>query len=724
MKISVILEALTGSFETDLNRAAKATDKRMKEIQKSAQQAGKVLGAALAAGAVAGAAALKAAIDNADELDEMAQRTGIAVEALSRLQVVAKLGAVEMETLQKATGRLAVQQQAYADGNKQAIAMFDALGVKATEAGGKLRDADDVLQDLAGVFSRLPDGANKTAIALDLFGKAGQELIPFLNKGGEEIERLNRLADQLGVTISGTTAASAGEFNDTLDLLGFGVKGLATQVAADLLPDLNQLTKAFLENVQAGGGVSETAHNIATAIRFVGNASLAAVDGVQALTAQFIGLYNTLELISKLNPGLAIAKAIAGTSGDSDAAQARTAFEMMREETGQMVGRFGGGASKGTTGGRKRGAGGKFTGFNSGAEDAALADYLKGRRAAQAAMQANTGATKANTEAARAAAEAKREQAERERDLAQAVAESERATKEFVTTLEDLVAQQAGPLAESNLAYARRQKELEDLQKKGEISTLDLAKATGLLEQQRLADAEAIRRQLDTGGEQLKQLEDELRILNLKTQAERDRAMFMKDNPTATGAQAAAAARVMAQIDETKKAIAIADDFRAGFEDAFVSIIDGSKSAEEALKQFADTFIQQMLRMAAQKLSASLFGDMGTPAGGGSGGGFLSALLGLFGGGSSAPSGTGIMSGFNLSGYANGTDFAPGGAAWVGERGPEIVNLPRGAQVIPSHRAAASGARITQNFYGDVTKQNAQYAANQMAKKLAFSGRG
>jgi phage-related tail protein len=35
---------------------------------------------------------------------------------------------------------------------------------------------------------------------------------------------------------------------------------------------------------------------------------------------------------------------------------------------------------------------------------------------------------------------------------------------------------------------------------------------------------------------------------------------------------------------------------------------------------------------------------------------------------------------------AHGTDFAPGGLAVVGERGPEIVNLPRGSQVIPNHR--------------------------------------
>jgi hypothetical protein len=40
-----------------------------------------------------------------------------------------------------------------------------------------------------------------------------------------------------------------------------------------------------------------------------------------------------------------------------------------------------------------------------------------------------------------------------------------------------------------------------------------------------------------------------------------------------------------------------------------------------------------------------------------------------------------------VPGFAEGTDFAPGGLAWVGERGKELVNLPRGSQVIPNGRA-------------------------------------
>lgn len=51
--------------------------------------------------------------------------------------------------------------------------------------------------------------------------------------------------------------------------------------------------------------------------------------------------------------------------------------------------------------------------------------------------------------------------------------------------------------------------------------------------------------------------------------------------------------------------------------------------------------------------------------------------------------------------YASGTDFHPGGMALVGERGPEIVNLPRGSQVIPNHEMGQVGnSSVTINISG------------------------
>jgi hypothetical protein len=79
-------------------------------------------------------------------------------------------------------------------------------------------------------------------------------------------------------------------------------------------------------------------------------------------------------------------------------------------------------------------------------------------------------------------------------------------------------------------------------------------------------------------------------------------------------------------------------------------------------------------------------------------GGGLGGLLGYGGGGGAAPSGGGggglfgMLLGFlpKLFGFADGTDSAPPGYAWVGERGPEIVKFRGGEQVIPNHNIGAN----------------------------------
>jgi len=54
--------------------------------------------------------------------------------------------------------------------------------------------------------------------------------------------------------------------------------------------------------------------------------------------------------------------------------------------------------------------------------------------------------------------------------------------------------------------------------------------------------------------------------------------------------------------------------------------------------------------------------------------------------------------------FASGTDYAPGGTAIVGENGPELVNLPRGSQVIPSSQTArmGGGSTTTNTFTGNI----------------------
>lgn len=66
---------------------------------------------------------------------------------------------------------------------------------------------------------------------------------------------------------------------------------------------------------------------------------------------------------------------------------------------------------------------------------------------------------------------------------------------------------------------------------------------------------------------------------------------------------------------------------------------------------------------------------------------------------------------FITGGFATGTNYAPGGMAMVGERGPELVNLPRGSTVTPHGiadirpRASAGPVVIQADFTGAVVTE-------------------
>ncbi|KFC62781.1 Phage-related minor tail protein [Devosia sp. LC5] len=122
----------------------------------------------------------------------------------------------------------------------------------------------------------------------------------------------------------------------------------------------------------------------------------------------------------------------------------------------------------------------------------------------------------------------------------------------------------------------------------------------------------------------------------------------------------------------------LASTLASGLANVFTSVVDGSKSAVEAVGDLLKSLGQMLINQGFQALIGGIFG--------GGGGGIGSIFSGIFGGG-------GLKLGYNgIPGYANGTKSAPGGYAWVGERGPELVNLPRGAQVLPHQQSMATAA--------------------------------
>ncbi len=245
------------------------------------------LGAALSLGALV--AAGKAALETADSLSKLSQKTGISVESLSLLKPIAEQSGTSLEGLANGVKKLSTAMVEAAGGSSVQVEAFSRLGVSVKDAAGELRPTEEVLLDLADAFAAMPDGAEKSALAVKLFGKSGVELIPFLNQGRAGIEQLKQKFKELGLEISGDTARAAEKFNDTLDTVKQALSGIAMKVAEAALPALQKLADGLV-------AVASHGEEIMTVLRVLGEivVSVLAIKGVAA-AAKLLESVNVLK---------------------------------------------------------------------------------------------------------------------------------------------------------------------------------------------------------------------------------------------------------------------------------------------------------------------------------------------------------------------------------------------------------------------------------------------
>ena len=238
-----------------------------------------LLGAGLATAAAGAGAALfglaKSSGEVADQAGKAAEKTGLQVEAYSKLAFAAEMADVSNEQFVSGMSRLnkAIAEAATtttkageaidtsgvkvtrfgaaakktADATKAAGTVFDKLGVKIRDSNGALRTNEAILLDVADAFARMPEGALKSALAIELFGKAGAELLPFLNEGKAGLFDLGEQAKKLGIVLTDVQAKIGDDLGDSLDGVKKAAAGARLQLGLIFSPGLTALANGFAD---------------------------------------------------------------------------------------------------------------------------------------------------------------------------------------------------------------------------------------------------------------------------------------------------------------------------------------------------------------------------------------------------------------------------------------------------------------------------------------------
>lgn len=176
--------------------------------------------------------------DMGGAIDDVSQRTGLSVEAVSELGHAAQMSGTDMETLEGSLARMQNTVTDAAAGSKAANAALADLGLTAEELQGL--SPDEQFARLADGVASIEDPAQRTAAAMGVFGKAGQKLIPLLSGGAAGVEALR---SEVRGMISGSDVAAAAELGDSIDALKGSIKAAAFSVGAAFAPALTMLAK-------------------------------------------------------------------------------------------------------------------------------------------------------------------------------------------------------------------------------------------------------------------------------------------------------------------------------------------------------------------------------------------------------------------------------------------------------------------------------------------------
>ncbi|KEJ93987.1 hypothetical protein SAMN05444149_108105 [Pseudosulfitobacter pseudonitzschiae] len=693
------LKVSIGADTKDLARGIGRAKALMSGLSRVAQVSGVAAGAAFAAASAGLIAMTKGGLEAVDAQAKMARSVDGTIDGLRALQIAGSDAGVAVSEMNGAVQMMGKRlSEAAREGSGPAHDALKMLGLDAREL--MKMDVDERFGAIADKINEMGLSAQDAAGIMREFGVRSNEVSLALLQGSGAIQAARGEVSKFGLSMSGEMAAGVEAANDAMSRIAFVFEGMRNKLAVGLAPVLHDLALNFQAANQAGGplqGVVESLvgafSNLATTImspEFLEAATLFGVtiaNAVSGLANFMVVLADNAEIAGIAMVGLGAAMAFfSGPIGLAIAAVAGGIFLLStRFGESQTAAELADKAYRDLQAALAVVDRSNAAAVASGEQ--LIATHIDQGRAALEAAKAELALARAKQTAGNALLDQNPLTAGGNSGYAEAMAENTAAAEAQLTaaeaqleryqkTLEGFKRSQyptQGTGAPSNvpadpdgsggggsdpLSLGKLNENLENL-----ITTIDPAKAR--LDQLTAAQ-KLLKQALDEGV--ITQDEYNLRLSQVNEK--------FKEVPANAGA---AAKGVRGLSKEAKKAKDASDEVKQGWESAFSSLIDNIDQGTDALK----SFIIEALKMTAIN--------------------GISRFLG----------GSDWFDGPLIGKNALGTDNWRGGLSWVGEKGPELVNLPMGAQVIPNSKLGGGGGGMSFTYAPKIDARGASLAAVQ-----------
>lgn len=293
MAIKDILIKIKGDNK-DFDKKLKNTDKSMSGFAGSMKKHSGAIKAGLIgigiAAAVMSTKMVSSTIQAGVAIDKMAKSTGLAYEQVSRLKYAADQEHTSIESLNTGFRKLSKTMYDANEGLAESERTFASLGISIHNVDGSLRAVDSVVMETADIFANMTDDTKKAALAQELFGRSGMDMIPLLELGSAGINELGDEAERLGLVMSETAAKDMKAFDDQMTKMKGAIAGTGVQLTTALMPHLLEFAdwlsmlvdKGYIDNFVAG-------------VRMIGNTFLLAITPLQMFINTLKAMHDAIQ---------------------------------------------------------------------------------------------------------------------------------------------------------------------------------------------------------------------------------------------------------------------------------------------------------------------------------------------------------------------------------------------------------------------------------------------
>ena len=235
-----------------------------------------------------------------------AEQASTFISVANYMGVATDVSTVAFAKFAKAVSTAQDKMQVASSEGKLATDMFSRLGISIDQIQGKnTLEVFSIIQDR---LRNMKDGAEKTRVEMELFGKTGYQLHGMLNLSAEAMKQVEDRARAMGLIINDEAAQKSASFNRQLKDMEQTGKRLAVMIGQELLPVVMEYAQGAINLTKTYSELAtEQKEAISGLLKFGLEASIA-ITAIQSITSAL--KFMRLATIAAAGPWLALATAI------------------------------------------------------------------------------------------------------------------------------------------------------------------------------------------------------------------------------------------------------------------------------------------------------------------------------------------------------------------------------------------------------------------------------